>query len=60
MSLNKKGSGCGGGKQSIQRNTWAFFLNAAGGKEDPIVIAQSERPRCFKNLKDCNCDNIRS
>ena len=44
MSLNKKGSGCGGGKQSIQRNTWAFFLNAAGGKEDPIVIAQSERP----------------
>ena len=44
VSLNKKGSRCSGGKQSKQRNTWAFFVNAAGGKEDPIVIGQSERP----------------
>ena len=49
VSLNKKGSRCSGGKQ---RNTWASFVNAAGGKEDPIVIGQSERPRCFKALKD--------
>ena len=50
---------CSGGKQSKQRNTWAFFVNAAGGKEDPIVIGQSEKPRCFKTLKDasrpCKC-----
>ena len=31
-----------------------FFVNSAGGKEDPIVITQSERPRCFKNLKDAS------
>ena len=33
VSLNKKGSRCSGGKQSKQRNMWAFFVNAAGGKE---------------------------
>ena len=31
-----------------------FFVNAAGGKDDPIVIGQSEKPRCFKNLKDAS------
>lgn len=55
VGLNKKeGSRCSGGKQSKQRDTWSFFVNAAGGKEDPIVIAQSERPQCFKNLKDAS------
>ena len=54
VSLNKKGSRCSGGKQSKQRNTWAFFVIAAGGKEDPIVISQSERPRCFKTVKDAS------
>ena len=52
VSLNEKGGCCTGGKKSMQRNTWAFFVNAAGGKEDPIVIGKSEKPRCFKNLKD--------
>ena len=54
MSLNKKRSRCSGGKQSKQLNTWAFFVNAAGGKEDRIVIGQSERPRYFKTLKDAS------
>ena len=31
-----------------------FFVNAAGGKDDPVVIGQSEKPRCFKNLKDAS------
>lgn len=50
--LNKKGGCCTGRKKSKQPNTWAFFLNAAGGKVDPIVIRKSEKSRCFKNLKD--------
>ena len=29
-----------------------FFVNAKGGKEDPIVIGQLEKPRCLKTLKD--------
>ena len=51
-SLNEKGRRCNGGKQAKQRNTWAFFVNAAGEKEDPIVIEKYAKPRCFKNLKD--------
>ena len=51
-SLNEKGKRCRGGKQAKQRNTWAFFVNAAGGKEDPIVIGKSAKPHCFKNMKD--------
>ena len=33
-------------------NTWAFFVNAAGEKEDPIIIGKYAKPRCFKNVKD--------
>lgn len=51
-SLNKKGLQCTGGKQANQRNTWAFFVNAAGEKEDPIVIGKYAKPHCFNNLKD--------
>ena len=54
VSLNKKGSRCTDGKQSKQRNMRAFFVKAADGKEDPIVIGQSERPRCFRTLKDAS------
>ena len=46
-------------KQSKQRNTWAFFVNAAGEKEQPIVIGKSQKPGCFKKLENktspCNC-----
>ena len=51
-SLSERGQRCRGGKKAKQRNTWTFFVNAAGKKEDPIVIGKSEKPRCFKNLKD--------
>ena len=39
------------GKQSKERITCAFFVNAAGGKEKPIVIGKSANPRCFKGIK---------
>ena len=35
-----------------QQNSWAFFVNAAGDKEDPIVIGKSTKPRCFRNMND--------
>ena len=58
-SLDERGKRCSGGKKAKQRNTWAFFVNAAGEKEDPIVIGKSAKPRCFKHLKDktrpCKC-----
>ena len=41
-----------GGKKAKQRNTWAFFVNAARGKEDLIIIGKYAKPRCFTNLKD--------
>ena len=51
-SRNEKGRRCRGGKQVKQRHTWAFFVNAAGEKEDPIVIGKYAKPCCFNNLKD--------
>ena len=41
----------------VERNfremfTIAFFANAAGGKEQPIVIGKAAKPRCFKAIKD--------
>ena len=58
-SLDERGKRFSGGKKAKQRNTWAFFVNAAGGKEDPIVIGKSAKPRCFKHIKDktrpCKC-----
>ena len=50
-SLNEKRTRCRGGKNSKYRNTWPFFANVAGGKEDPIVIRKSANPHCFKTLK---------
>ena len=48
--MNEKVTRCRGGKQAKQRNTWAFFVNAAGEKEDPIVIERYVRPRCLASL----------
>ena len=51
--LIQKGTSAKGGKKSKQRFTVAFFVNAAGEKEDePIVIWKSKKPRCFKGLKN--------
>ena len=58
-SLNEKGKKRTGGKQSKQRNTWAFFVNAAGGKQQPNVTGKSQKPKCFKKLENktspCSC-----
>ena len=51
-SLSEAAKQCRGGKQSKERITCAFFVNAAGGKEKPIVIGKSANPRCFKGIKD--------
>ena len=52
VSLTENGKRCSGGKQSKQRNIWAYFVNAAGGKEDPVIISHAVEHRCFKHLKD--------
>ena len=40
------------GKKSKKRLTCAFFVNASGGKEKPIVIGKSAKPRCCKGIRD--------
>ena len=54
-ALPEKGFGqkkkdCKGGKKAKQRLTIAFIANAAGGKETPIVIWKSKKPRCFSGI----------
>ena len=44
----QKGKACHGGKSSKVRLTVAFFVNASGDKEKPVVIWKSAKPRCFK------------
>lgn len=42
---------CKGGKQSKQRKTVTFIVNAVGASEaKPIVIWKSDKPRCFKRV----------
>ena len=50
-SLSERGKRCRGKKAN---QTWAFFVNARGGKEAPIIIGKSVKPRCFKSLNDKN------
>ena len=51
--LVEKGKEAKGSKESKQRFTIAFFVNAAGEKIDKsIVIWKSKKPRCFKHLSD--------
>jgi hypothetical protein len=47
-----KRSQCIGGKKAKERITVLFCVNAAGEKEQPLIINKSLRPRCFdkKNL----------
>ena len=51
-SFSEAAKQCRGGKQSNERITCVFFVNAAGGKEKPTVIRKSANPRCFKGIKD--------
>ena len=46
----QKGRQCKGGKRSKQIFTIAFLVNAAGDKETPIVVCNSENPRCFRGF----------
>ena len=39
-------------KKVKERLTIAFFVNAAGGKEQPIMIGKSAKARCFKGIRD--------
>jgi len=52
ISLPEMSKQCTGGKKSKERVTCAFFVNAGGGSEEPIVIGKSKSPRCFKAIKD--------
>ena len=38
----------------MPRVTVAFFVNAAGGKESPVLIGKNKKPRCFSKLKDAS------
>ena len=49
-TLGEKKKECKGGGKNKERLTIAFFANAAGGKEQPIVIAKAAKPRCFKGI----------
>ncbi|XP_068697449.1 tigger transposable element-derived protein 6-like [Montipora foliosa] len=61
-SLAERSKRCRGGKNAKQKITAAFFVNAVGGKETPILIGSSKKPRCFANLLDtsrpCGADNF--
>ena len=51
-SLSEKKKECKGGKKSKERLTIAFFANAAGGNELPVVIGRAAKPRCFKGIRN--------
>jgi len=48
--FGQKSKQCKGGKKTKQRLTVAFFVNATGKKEKPIVIWKSENPRCLRRF----------
>lgn len=49
-TLMEKTDEAKGGKQAKQRLTVALCANAAGEKENPIIIWKSKKPHCFKNI----------
>ena len=48
--FGQKSKHCKGGKKSKHRVTIACFVNASGGKEKPIFIWKSEKPRCLQRF----------
>ena len=50
QGFGEKGKKCKGGKNSKHRMTVTFLVNAAGDKEDTVVIWKSENPRCFRGV----------
>ena len=53
-TLNQKNARCKGGKKAKRRLTALFFVSALGEKLDPIIIEKSEKPRCFRNLRQAS------
>lgn len=51
-TLAERKKECKGGKKAKERLTVAFFANAAGGKELPVVIGKAAMPRCFRGIRD--------
>ena len=51
-TLNQKRKHCSVGKTSKQRNTWPFFVNVAGVKEEPVIIGRVKKTRCFKKAQE--------
>ena len=51
-SLAEVKKGCRVGKKAKEMLTISFFINAASGREPPIVIGMSANPRCFKCLRN--------
>ena len=49
--FGEKGKRCVGGIKYKQWLTVAFFVNAAGEKEKPVVIWKTEYPRCLRRFK---------
>ena len=47
-----KSKACKGGKNSKKWVTVALIVNAVGEKEKVIVIGKSEKPRCFRLVKE--------
>ena len=46
---------CSGGKDSKVRLTGMMAASATGKKLEKFVIGKSEKPRCFKNVKQLPC-----
>ena len=51
-SLTEASQSCKGGKKSKDRLTCAFFVNASGGKDKPIIIGKFANPGCFRGIQD--------
>ena len=50
-TLAHKKSDCKGGKKAKQQLTIALIVNAAGGKEAPIVIGKAKKPRGYEIIQ---------
>ena len=49
--FNQRTKACKGGKQSKQRITVTFSVNAVGASEAiPVVIWKSDKPQCFEKV----------
>ena len=60
-TLAYKGESCHGGKHSKDRPTVLLCVNSDGsGKQVPIVIGKSPKPRASRTLKNCQLNTTRT